>query len=804
MKHINTFKENYHLKAFAYGFVLAFIMFVPFIVLNGGKFIFYSDFNVQQIALYELVHSSILSGNISWSNVTDLGASFIGTYSSYILGSPFFWITLFFPTSTIQYLMGPLLIIKFACASLTASVYLKRYVKNKNYAVMGALAYAFSGFSIYNVFLGHYFEPIIIFPLLLAALDGYVIDKKRGLLAVAIFASCIVNYSFFVGQLLFLLLYFIVRTSVKSFNIRITEILAMFFEIFIGIALSMFLLLPSIYFIFQNDAIDNFINGINSLVYMDSVKYLEIIQSLFFPVDLTISNANFSISSLGAWIPLFGMTGAIAWIQQRRKHWLKKLLYILLACAFIPVLNSAFNLFSVNYSAMWFYILTLMIVLSTIMSFESKRVDYKRAIKYCTATTVALAVAIGFIPSVVEGDLVFGISENPERFWAYTAIALVSLAILSYIIRFVPRQKAYKVAFSMLTFICVLHGMYFIGLGINKLEFTGNIFMADFVTIEDFTISESIDDERVDFYSYEDNSGVFLDVSNVQTFSGTRSSSIEEYYSYVGIGTENETDVASNYAVSSLLSVRWLLDDASDTDYFGTSNYDSPLMLGFHYYGTENGFDIWENLYYIGMGFEYDSYVTESETLNLTYEQRQLLMIKTAIIPDEDEEIWAEYLPKYDIDSAIYSQDVYYYDCLVRESSVASSFEYTNTGFTATSSNDEDAMVFFSVPYDEGFTAYIDGVQTEIYVTNIGFMSIYVPADVESNIVFIYRTPGLYLGIAITVIAIVVLILYIKFKKKIFFVKAKDKNIIIHRRKYGKFEKYCKITGFKRGKYKIK
>src|SRR5699024_11812332 len=42
------------------------------------------------------------------------------------------------------------------------------------------------------------------------------------------------------------------------------------------------------------------------------------------------------------------------------------------------------------------------------------------------------------------------------------------------------------------------------------------------------------------------------------------------------------------------------------------------------------------------------------------------------------------------------------------------SFEASGSGFTATITLDRENLVFFSVPYDEGFTATVNGVETEI------------------------------------------------------------------------------------------
>ena len=145
-------------------------MFLPFIVVDGGRFLFYGDFNVQQVPFYRLAHDAVRSGNFGWNYQTDLGVNFIGSYSFYLLGSPFFWLTIPFPSEWVQYLMGPLLILKFACASLTGYIYIHRYTKNQESALIAGVLYAFSGFSVYNIFFNHFHEAIVFFPLLLAAL----------------------------------------------------------------------------------------------------------------------------------------------------------------------------------------------------------------------------------------------------------------------------------------------------------------------------------------------------------------------------------------------------------------------------------------------------------------------------------------------------------------------------------------------------------------------------------------------------------------------------------------------------------
>lgn len=205
-----TVKEKYFM-AFGLAFIVACALFVPYIIWDKGYFIFYGDFNAQQIPFYKLAHAAVRNLDIGWSFGTDLGSNFVSSYSFYLLGSPFFWLTIPFPNDFVPHLMGPLLILKFSFASLTAYAYITRFVKNKNYAVLGAFMYAFSGFSVYNIFFNHFHEAIIFFPLLLLSLELLMTENRRGVMLCSVAICSLVNYYFFFGMVIFVVIYFVIR-----------------------------------------------------------------------------------------------------------------------------------------------------------------------------------------------------------------------------------------------------------------------------------------------------------------------------------------------------------------------------------------------------------------------------------------------------------------------------------------------------------------------------------------------------------------------------------------------------------------
>ena len=108
----------------------------------------------------------------------------------------------------------------------------------------------------------------------------------------------------------------------------------------------------------------------------------------------------------------------------------------------------------------------------------------------------------------------------------------------------------------------------------------------------------------------------------------------------------------------------------------------------------------------------------------------------------------------------VYSEEAYYQDCLDRRSMSCSSFSYDNGGFSATFTGDRERLVFFSVPYEGGWSATVNGEPAVIEKVNVGFMAVLVPAG-TSEIRFTYQTPGLALGAAVTLAGVLILLLYL-------------------------------------------
>lgn len=825
------------LSTFLFALLTAAAFFVPFMVLNEGYFLFYGDFNVQQIPFYKHCHEILRSGNIGWDFGTDLGVNFVGSYTFYTLGSPFFWLTLPFPTDFVPYLIGPLLILKFALSALTGYLYISRFTRTPEAARIGGLLYAFSGFAVYNIFFNHFHEAIVFFPLLLLSVELLITENRRGFFAAMVAVTAITNYFFFFGMVVFTVIYWFVRVFSGCYKIKASGFLWFLFEAVLGVLMAAVILLPTCYAVLGNSRITEFLHGWNAITYGKEQIYLNIFECFFFPPDIParpvfFPDADVKWSSLGGWFPLFSVVGVFAWMQQKKGTWQRRLLGILMFMALVPVLNSAFYMFNGAYYARWYYMPILIMALVTSLSVEDTEIHFKSPYKWVMGITAATTVVFALFPREIEDGKItkWGLYEQGQdyyfyRFLATAAIALVSLVILGLMLRIIrkDRKQFMKTAPALICVISVIYASFFIGCGQSH-SYDYDIVINDLIEA-DIDLEEEKDSYRIDVFDGIDNTGMFLNYRTINAFHSVVPTSVTEFWEYVG----EERGVASrpetkSFAARSLLGVKYLFareDGDSFTDEMG-----DPKMDGFEFYSHEEGYDVYINKNYIGMGFAYDYYMTEEQADSISDVNRSNAMLKAIMLNDEQVKKYGSYLtnisqysdktedkPLEDIvldgvvdgaESLLTSQGEQS-DASVSDSEIASSeapsagfseavLDYENTdfdalntfyydgeelehdaaelrkkavenyaetekGFVANITLENDNLVFFSVPFDEGWSATVNGKKVDIERVNKGFMAVPVTAG-ESEIEFTYETPGLYYGVLITLSATGLWLLY--------------------------------------------
>ena len=751
------------------------IFFLPFYILDGGFFHYAGDFNSQQISFYRYMNGFVKGAGypdstfagaphntFSWA--TDLGSGVMNAYSFYLYGSPFFWLSVLLPQSWLPYMMVPLLVLKFGVAGGGAYLYLRRYVKNANYAVLGACLYALSGFAVYNVFFNHFVDVVALFPYLLWALDEAIYENRHGLFAFWVAVNLLNNYFFFVGQVIFLCIYFVCKLTAKDFRLTARKFGHLLWESVLGVAMGCLLLFPAVLSLLQNPRTIDLSSGWGFLTYAKVQQYLAILLSWILPPDSPYLTSVWSEgvikwTSMTAYLPLCSLAGAMAYWRSRKADSKKRIVAVCAVCALVPVLNSAFYALNSSYYARWYYMPTLILAAMTVNALEDPDVDLDapaRGIGWIMLATLVFAV----VP--VRDDTTetwsFGVLKNPEQFFVVLGFGLLGLMLYRVLCskwrqdsRFAQRMTA-----AVLVFACAFT-MVHIGIGKFGQWHTDS----DLVEQDTNALLLKNDlpegDYRIDTYKIHDNIGMWLDKSCLQYFGSTAAPSILSFYPGLGVKRDvrSEPEI-TNYALRGLLSVEYLITTPEKRE-----SFEDEADEGWTYLADVDGYTLYHNDNYVPMGFTYDYYVTDATYETSIKTLRSNLLLRALVLEDEDVKAYGQYLtelPDEMLEELHY--DSYTQDCADRRAHSCSVFQMNNAGFHAEITLDKPNLVFFSVPYDDGFTAYVNGEKTDILQVDEGLMAVLCQPG-ASSIDFVYQAAGLSASRVVTAVAIPVWVVYV-------------------------------------------
>ena len=750
------------------------IFFLPFYILDGGFFHYAGDFNSQQISFYRYMNGFVKGAGypdsafagaphntFSWA--TDLGSGVMNAYSFYLYGSPFFWLSVLLPQSWLPYMMVPLLVLKFGVAGGGAFLYLRRYVKNENYAVLGACLYALSGFAVYNVFFNHFVDVVALFPYLLWALDEAIYENRYGLFAFWVAVNLLNNYFFFVGQVIFLCIYFVCKLTAKDFRLTGRKFGHLLWESVLGVAMGCLLLFPAVLSLLQNPRTIDLSSGWGFLTYAKVQQYLAILLSWILPPDSPYLTSVWSEgvikwTSMTAYLPLCSLAGAMAYWRSRKADSKKRIVAVCAVCALVPVLNSAFYALNSSYYARWYYMPSLILAAMTVNALEDPDVDLDapaRGIGWIMLATLVFAVVP--VRDDTTGTWSFGVLKNPEQFFVVLGFGLLGLMLYRYLCgiwrqnsRFAQRMTA-----AVLVFACVF-SMVHIGIGKFGQWYTDS----DLVEQDTNALLLKNDlpegDYRIDTYKIHDNIGMWLDKSCLQYFGSTAAPSILSFYPALGVKRDVRSEPElSNYALRGLLSVEYLITTPEKQ-----TDFENEADDGWEYAFAKDGYAVYRNTNYVPMGFAYDYYLTQTEYEETAKATRANLLMRALVLTDEDAAVYGKYLthlPEGRREELYYES--YVQDCRERRATATSVFQMNNSGFHAEITLEKENLVFFSVPYDDGFTAYVNGQEADIVEVDEGLMAVLCPAG-ENSIDFAYQPDGIRLSRALTLGGIVVWLAY--------------------------------------------
>ncbi|HHV41816.1 MAG TPA: YfhO family protein [Clostridiaceae bacterium] len=727
-------------------FLVALVIFLPALIRNGPKLWLVGDFNDQQIPFNLHALKVIKSGKIGFDPSVDLGTQFIGAFGFYNLGSPFFWLTLLFPVSAFPYLVAWLFIFKYMIAAVTAYVFIRRYVRLSWAASLGALLYAFSGFSHLHIMYHHFHDVIALFPLLLWAVDEKILEDRRGVLALVICLNALTNYFFFVGQVVFILLYFAFQYGRSlSRQKRLLKIfLACLIEGVFGVAMAAVLLVPSLLFIVHNPRSNAYTIGEIIRTFFTPNRYPALLKEFLLPAEVLYNNSAFIKSNfygMSLYLPLIG--GTMLFERKTSCGRLRKLLVLCLIMALLPILNSIFYLFSDYLFARWYYMPILIMAL-----LSARQIEETQAFNGLFVIPTLLIAMISLL-SFAKTDLL----SQPVLFLKTLVLSLAGY-FLTAVIVILCRDSAVRVVALLLGVIVfsILTGWYSLAMLLEHQTQKNEDPFLEQKFVEDSGHFPSI---KPGYRLMSDwrgsNISLYADVPSINSFISTISPQLFSFYEAIGnpryVSTkivEEPLPLAAALSVSHILKRRPL-------DFIDSESTSYELQPESTYKGRLERIEVLSNNFSVCQGFAHEYYISRSDFDNRAEDKRRELLLKAFVVEDDDIVKIEDILQPLPTEEYLISwQEA----VKKRAEKVPLHINYDNKGFRADYNFANEEIVWISIPNDPGFSCYINGVQTEI-IESVSMIGLRVPPG-PCRVEIIYKTPGLRIGLAISVLALII------------------------------------------------
>lgn len=741
-----------------YILIISFIGLLPTFIQYGG-FIVAKDFATQQIPFIIETKKLLSSGTPFWSWNTYIGSNAIGAYSFYTITSPYVWINALFPYHLMITGITITLFLKLLSLGCFSYLYFRKIQITKDNCIIGGLLYTFSSYTISNLGYYHFMEPMITFPILLITIEKFLKKERYGELyfSLGVFITTFINYYFLPCSIIPAGIYFLCRLLSKEIQVSFKRICYAILFAFLGILMASFIIFPTLYSMNGNPrvhvSIDTWLPHI-----------LERIRSLFMPKMLeqaTPMLLGSGWNSNAAWLPVIGILPSIIYCINNN-NWIR---WLVIICLFIYLspLNGIFSLFTSPTYTRWAYCLILFLIIPSLKFLDEKtRITSKQLIIYSSITIIFIICYYTYscLP-IIMWNINLSIIDYVDNAF------IIIMYIISYIflLSFFKKQSYQRllhciVLFSIIymplrLFMCTDLYFEYTHMKDNKNITNKTGYIQKYITHNNLCrIKENNFVYRTNIITR--NSNIYPNVGMLKNRPSVSSyNSANYHYSRKILSTADTCNTSGyfspNYNIDSFNAIMSVKDIILYNDSLRKINYNHHGEIIAH----TSDYIIQRNKFYIPMGYTYNSYIEEHKIDSLKnispLPDIPLQLLANISVKQKDIPIFKQYLSKGEIYTGNNLDSV----VSERKKIVCTNFKGTTKGFTAEANLPNDNILFFSVPADKGFTAFINNQETTIYETNLGLSAIVCPKG-KANVEFKYFPIGLKEGFIISIIAFII------------------------------------------------
>lgn len=794
----------------------------------GDRTVLVMDLNGQYADFMMYYRRALLGGDSLFYSLTkEMGGNVFGLFS-YYLSSPFTLLMLFFPNEVMPEGVAVITILKIAASGLTFSVFLRNVFKNNSISiVLFSCAYALMTYSMHYSMCIMWLDGVIWLPIVLLGIERIMDGKSPLLMLAAYTVTMISNYYTAYMTTLFTVIYFCYRYAVregeKSAKDFFKKLLKTAIAGALGVLLSVVLLFPTFMDILQGKLAggggyspNEFLNG----------GITNIWRRLFIGQYDSITNSGTPNIFCGVLCGL--MTGVYFFnpkIKVRAKIAALCVYAVMFVSFFIQKIDIVWHIFQYPswYPYRYAYAFNFFSVMIAFLGF----INMDTAPIKWTAFGVSAYAALMICVRIFADSM---LTNKSLAMLTLIAVAVYAAAVLC--LRACGgrgRNTVYALLIALTCAELITNG-YFTICGLDK-EHT---YQSRGEYAEDVgVVSSAVDYVKAHdsgLYRMEktiartDNDSMSFGYNGMTHYSSTYNSNVVNFNSRMGMLQEYILIryLGSTVITDSILGVKYIVSDYNVNDAY------EPV--------TETAdYTVYENPYALPLGFAANASAIKSPSYVSDYMENQNLFVSSLLgvspaknaasstdgaaefTVGSDASYYIEVNEKYDGDinltvngektSCEYgnrgkkifyigdyksgdniraelennlSMNVYSVDTDILGRSCAekrgeSGFNvtrYTNTEIEGTCTLGEDEILFTTIPYEKGWSAYVDGEKVPAQCAQGVFLAVDA-GEGEHSVTLRYKVPGFAGAAAVSVPAVFLAVLFIAVCSK----KPDDKNM---------------------------
>lgn len=709
--------------------------------------LFYQEFK-------QLISNSIFQGTFPfWSWNTFLGNNFWASKTYYLVGDIYNYLLIFTDLHYYTVLLF-ITILKIYVSALSFYVYGKFRGWDAKWVILGSLLFSFSAWSMEYIEQPMFLSFYSLLPLYFYGVEKILKNSRYAVFTLSVFLLVSINYYLFLtlticSVVYYLYRYYEINGDLKKSIVSILKIIPFYL---LGLGLAAPIIIPSGLYILLNDRVAN--TSFNFWFFEDYRVYIHMFTTLFVPSSTFITksivlNGETIFTSLFEPSP-YQLREIMAWAgsltavmvlyslfdKNKVQRRLNRFYFAFLAIIMILPVGNAIMHGAIEPSFRWLMFpvfMNIVIALNYLNRLDD--LDFERISRIVYIIGIALIALL--IPMIMNAQHALVVYRGQILIF----IAFTSLFVLTYLFL---RKKNIRAIFAI-----AIIELSFVGfLSVYNYQ-SENMFTWEYVEsyekvlgknnqLNNFIKENFDEDEYYRVYAPEDaiywymslNSNLLYNFSDVKTYDSAFQPALTRLSQWLPESRPlPQTWNIKNPDLIDFLSVKYAV--VTDENQLPHTN--------FEYLGEYNWLRLYKNLNYRPILQNVSSLIKWEDALTMDISS----INKFGIV---DNEVFDEIEAKMQSEANIKAENVDIYQNMM----------------IATIDADDSTFIVSSIAYDDGWKAFVNDVETEVYTANGGFLSFIVPQGIN-NVKLYFQPVGFKTGAYVSVLSLITYIGYIAF-----------------------------------------